>query len=989
MKLFLSHLWKETRRPFLIAVAAALFSSITVYTDTSGASALSIEKLRAQCLNEGGARSESAYHPQTGAVRFVGTDIDNPIPQPAGLPASASSNDAARGYLSVCGPLFGLKDQAKELEVKRESAIDERRSLVRFQQVYQGIPVMAGELNVQVSDSKDIISVNGEVLPDVSVDTIPMVDSLSAKDTALQYVAKKYELDKAVLITTEPELWIYNPVLIRPGSGFTSLVWRMDVTYKELSPIREFVLIDAQRGSVALSFNQIDTARNRLTYTANNGTTLPGTLVCNEANPSCTGGDSHAVAAHRYAGDTYNFYFSYHGRDSINNAGMALISTVHYDSGYANAFWNGSQMVYGDAYGFPLADDVVGHELTHGVTDYESNLFYYYQSGAINESFSDVWGEFVDLINGSGTDTPSVRWLMGEDVSGLGALRNMQNPPAFSDPDKMTSAFYYTGSADNGGVHTNSGVNNKAAFLMTDGGTFNGQTVSALGITKVAKIYYEVQTNLLTSGSDYGDLYDALYQGCRNIIGVSGITISDCQEVREAALAVEMDQQPVADYNTEAPFCPAGQAPVNLFFDNLESGSANWIFGALSGTSSWGRVSGYAHSGIFSLYGNDYYTSSDSYAAMNASVLLPANAYLRFTHAYGFETPNYDGGVLEYSINGGASWSDAGTLFNYNGYDVGTIASGNPLAGRPAFLAASHGYISSRLNLASLAGQNVRFRWRMGTDGSIYTLGWLVDDVQIYTCTQSDFMTLVIWYYNSILNRAPEPGGAEYWTSEIERIDTLGIDIKEGYIALGKLFFNSAEYLAMNTTNNQYITDLYETFLGRTPSQGEIDYWAGELAGGLTRNLLLNYFIFSAEFKTYMDGIFGDTSVRPEYNLVNDLYRGMLSRLPDDGGFNYWLAQMQDAQCSGNAQAIRDYTLQLALLFLNSQEYANRNTSNSEYIEDLYNGILRRGAELAGYQYWLGVLNGGMTRPAMLQLFVDSAEFQARVTDVINAGCAY
>jgi len=277
------------------------------------------------------------------------------------------------------------------------------------------------------------------------------------------------------------------------------------------------------------------------------------------------------------------------------------------------------------------------------------------------------------------------------------------------------------------------------------------------------------------------------------------------------------------------------------------------------------------------------------------------------------------------------------------------------------------------------------------TDGDGYSD---YDEIQAGTdpldpASPSKQRILVTWYYNSILNRAPEPGGAEGWTTEIERIDTLGIDIKEGFIALGKLFFNSGEYLNMNTSNNAYVTDLYETFLGRTPSQSEVDGWAGELSGGLTRNLLLNYFIFSTEFKQYMDGIFGDTTVRPEYNLVNDLYRGFLSRLPDDAGFNSWLAQMQTAQCNGNAQAIRDLTSQIALNFLQSQEYADRNTSNSIYIEDLYNGILRRGAELAGYQSWLALLNNGTyTRQTLLAEFVNSPEFQTRVTEVINAGCA-
>src|SRR5678809_204665 len=95
-----------------------------------------------------------------------------------------------------------------------------------------------------------------------------------------------------------------------------------------------------------------------------------------------------------------------------------------------------------------------------GVTQYTSNLFYYYQSGAINESLSDVFGEFIDQTNGHGNDAPSVKWLLGEDVAGLGAIRDMKNPSSFGQPDRMTSPYYYTGSGDSGGVHTNSGVNN-------------------------------------------------------------------------------------------------------------------------------------------------------------------------------------------------------------------------------------------------------------------------------------------------------------------------------------------------------------------------------------------------------------------------------------------------------------------------------------------------------------------------------------------------
>jgi hypothetical protein len=364
---------------------------------------------------------------------------------------------------------------------------------------------------------------------------------VTAWQIALAAVAQKYQLTVGQLSAAEPELWLYNPLLVGgPEQPESVLVWRTEVIPLELSPIREFVLIEAHSGGIVLSFNQVETVLNRKTFDANNTTNLPGVLRCNEANPTCAGGDPHEVAAHKYAGDSYNFYFSNHNRNSIDNAGLTLTSTVHFDVNYNNAFWNGRQMIYGDAFGFPLADDVVAHELTHGVTEHESDLIYSFESGAINESFSDIWGEFVDQGNGAGDDSPGVKWLVGEDVSGLGAIRDMENPPVFDQPDRMGSPLYYRGTGDNGGVHINSGVNNKAAYLMAQGGTFNGRTVTGLGNTKVAKIYYEAQTNLLTSTANYSDLYYMLDQACANLIGQAGISSADCQSVHKATLAVQM-----------------------------------------------------------------------------------------------------------------------------------------------------------------------------------------------------------------------------------------------------------------------------------------------------------------------------------------------------------------------------------------------------------------------------------------------------------------
>ncbi len=561
-------------------------------------------------------------------------------------------------------------------------------------------------------------------------------------------VAKWYGVSADTLAASPAELSIYDARLISPGTWPAKLVWRTEVTNVGLVTIREFVLIDAVGGGIVVHFTKIMDAKNRVTSDANSTATVPGALVCNESDPTCANGVTlnipDAVSAHRYAGDTYDFYFTRHARDSLNNAGLTLLSTVRYcpspaQCPYANAFWDGTRMTYGA--GFSAADDVVAHELTHGVTEFESNLFYYYQSGAINESFSDVWGEFVDQVNGSGNDTPGVKWLLGEDVPGGGAIRNMANPPAFGDPDRMQSANYYTGAADNGGVHTNSGVNNKAAFLMTDGGTFNSITVTGLGIDKVAKIYYEAQTNLLTSGSNYADLYNYLFQACNNLIGTAGIVAGDCTQVRNATDAVQMNLEPVVGYLPTASLCTtAGQVPSNLFFHDMET-TANWTFTNLVGANSWGYTTGYAASGIRSLFVNDIGSASDSVAAMNAGVLLPANAFLHFKHGFGFEFDaggNYDGGVLEYSINAGASWIDASVLFSAGKNYSGTVFSGggaSTLSGRQAFVQESHGYVSSRYNLNSLAGQTVRFRFRQANDATVGAfLGWVVDDVRIYTC---------------------------------------------------------------------------------------------------------------------------------------------------------------------------------------------------------------------------------------------------------------
>lgn len=709
---------------------------------------------------------------QTGKVSFIvpanGRSLS--AAKALGISPSARLADPARALINRFAPEFGLRGPNHELSEIDVKSQGNGRVTVRYQQNYQGIPVLGGELIVNMNENGDLYSINGEVSSSFSLQTQPTIDSEQARQTALQSMAKWYQTPTHDFVASEPTLWMYDESLLQPSTRPAELVWRLEVTAVDAGmPVRELVLINAERGNISLHFNQVDTlwhvsnqaATTQVktsqksplqaagavvkTYTAGNSTTLPGTFLCDQTTPNCPPGDSHAKAAHKYAIGTYNLYQTSHNRISIDNNNMPVISTVHYDFEYQNAFWSGSQMVYGDGFGFALADDVVAHELTHGVTQHESNLFYYYQSGAINESFSDLWGEYYDQTNGQGNDdhgSGGVKWLIGENISGLGAIRSMSTPPDFSNPDKMSSIYYYEFSGDNGGVHFNSGVNNKAVYLMVDGGAFNGKTVTALGWAKTAAIYYEVNTNLLPSGADYSDLYFALQQSCSNLIGQKGITAADCQEVKDATEAVEMHLQPAPNFNTDAPLCDAG-TPSIAFADDLENGAGKWTF-TNGGTTRWQIDSPfygpYAQSGIHSLYADDFPAAIADVNARLAPFTVPSNAYLHFSHAFDFESfgdpYHFDGGVLEYTTDGGSTWLDAGSLITFNGYKgtIFTVLSNNPLKGRSAFVGSSHGYISTRLDLSTLAGQTVSFRWRMGLDEFGFAWGWWVDTVQLYTC---------------------------------------------------------------------------------------------------------------------------------------------------------------------------------------------------------------------------------------------------------------
>ena len=702
-----------------------------------------LERLASQSIGE----LRLAYRGQTDAVRTVRALNGSLWACPDDIKATASLETVAGIFLKEYSQLFGLPADRLELTLLKKSS-GAQRSFVRFQQLYKGIPILGGELIVQLDGDKNVISANGEVSKDVKVNPAPSLSADKATRGALEFVAGKYGVPVNDLSNPPAKLWLYDPSLLGAGPPDRRLVWLVEIIHIGPTLIRELVLMDAMDGQIVLNIDKLDRALNRLIYDKNNDAsdlTLPGTVLARSEGQEPSG-IADVDNAYDYAGDTYDFYFEHHNRDSLDNAGMSLIVTVRYceialNCPLPNAFWTGAQAVFGEGL---VCDEIVAHELTHGVTEHESNLFYYMQSGAINESFSDLWGEFVDLTNGRGLDDPEYKWAIGEG-SALGVVRDMGDPTLFNSPDRMTSPFYSCGTSDNGGVHTNSGVNNKAVSLMVDGGSFNGKTVNGIGLDKTAAIYYLVQTGLLTSGSDYADLYEAANTACQALIdGPEGITAAECEQVNLALEAVEMNLDPPACPAVQAPRCRFGD-PVDYYTDDLEGVSPAWVHGAIVGDDVW-EIAGppydntlpkyYATSGTHNLYGENTNKISDSYIMTASPFLIPKGAFLHFNHAFSFEPGAHDGGVVEYSLDEGQNWRDAGPLFLENGYNgvIGTQWGQNPLEDRDGFINSSNGYISSRINLRRLAGKNVLFRFRLGTDRWTGAKGWYLDDISLYTC---------------------------------------------------------------------------------------------------------------------------------------------------------------------------------------------------------------------------------------------------------------
>lgn len=281
--------------------------------------------------------------------------------------------------------------------------------------------------------------------------------------------------------------------------------WHTLSLSEQLRGQRRVMSMMATTGSTATG------TKRRTIYDAKHGSSLPGKLVRGEGDPKSK--DKAANEAYDGSGATYDFYLQNYNRNSIDDRGMRLDSTVHYERGYDNAFWNGQQMVYGDGDGklfnrFTIALDVIGHELTHGVTANEADLSYQDQSGALNESISDVFGSLVKQYK-LGQTAKQADWLIGQGLLAPGvkgvALRSMKapgtaydDPVLGKDPQPADMKDYVQTNEDNGGVHLNSGIPNRAFY----------ETAVQMGgnaWTKAGQIWYVTLRDKLRPDSNFED----------------------------------------------------------------------------------------------------------------------------------------------------------------------------------------------------------------------------------------------------------------------------------------------------------------------------------------------------------------------------------------------------------------------------------------------------------------------------------------------------
>ncbi|WP_184838890.1 M4 family metallopeptidase [Allocatelliglobosispora scoriae] len=649
---------------------------------------------------------------------------------------------------------FGASSTSK-LQAEAPSKLPGGDAVTRYQQVVGGLPVMGGELLV-TTNSKGAVRGALSALDGSTPKTVSArITADAARAAAIKAFGDRYATGADQIAQATAKLWLADPAKFgQPGSGLSPVYW-VKLTGADGGELGD-VIVDALTGKVGLAASDRQTARSRRVCDLANGrvnldfaynySCAVGTTLGSKSTSRAEGKPASSVAevnaAYDHLGAVYDFYKNTFGLDSFDGSGSEVRATVRTcdltpsPCPYPNAFWEGSQFVFGAGF---AVDDVVAHEFTHAVTEYSSGLYYWYEPGAINEAFSDIMGQFVDLRTPN-DDQGTNRWLLGEALNGptqYGAIRSMANPNTFGDPARYNDPLWYTDTLgaerDNGGVHYNSGVANKLASLLADGGTFNGVKVRGIGLGRSEQLWYRVM-HLVSSGADYRELRLALGSACQQLIGSYYIRAEHCDSVQQAITAVALPVTSANERTVTADYCPGSpyQAPATVYLNQFESGMSGWT---TDQPARWQVAPSldvpytYAASGQGSLNGwtSQSGLGSGTSAEMISAVTLPAGTpYLSY--------------ATSVFLNSGAQ----GKV-----YIQGTNGTWNPVQ---TITTPTRGYTVNRVDLTAYAGQAVKVRFRIENAAGI---DWYVDDVQLYSCTgRPSAPTKPVAYYDGTSIRA-------------------------------------------------------------------------------------------------------------------------------------------------------------------------------------------------------------------------------------------
>jgi Zn-dependent metalloprotease len=935
----------KPRKPLVVVCAFLSASAVLAQTRSSGESR---EAALRRLQDATGGRAVIGTHRATGAARFIRL---LPGARALGRGPAATADEKQEqsvAFFRDYGAAIGI-DDPRSLHFFSTVTDQLGETHLTWKQFHGSIPVFAGTIKTHFDASHQLKAVTGTAIPGIAVDPTPTWSAGRVAPVARASVAAERGGAAALRIGTVT-LYVYREGLAQGVPGESHLAWEVEVT--DGAGIRDFVYVGAHSGKVIDRITAVHDGLNRRAYDGHNLAFAPPNYpqgaywLEGQPFPTASQEANNMIIA---SAETYNFFNDAFGRDSFDGEGATMDAI--FDRGYdcPNASWNGVFISFCPGL---TTDDVTAHEWGHAYTEFTHNLIYAWQPGALNEAYSDIWGETVDLINGRGTDAPgearaaascstfsppvgkltvnaplaiagdyfaqsaafgqtltaagttgdvvaaldaanasgpstldgcsaltnaaevagkvalinrgtcefstkvlnaqnagaiaviiannaatglpgmgagvdapkvtipslgvqqstgnairtqlatstvvnatlkaepgtdgTYRWLLGEDSTAFnGAIRDMWNPTCYSHPGKVSdSAFYVCGTADNGGVHTNSGVPNHGYALLVDGGTYNGQTVAPIGLTRAAHIYFRAQAVYQVEDSDFADHADALETSCGDLIGEpldaltggpSGETISasDCAQVTAMIAAVELQTAPTfCNFPTLLnPALPAlcsaattsGVAEPIASFDFESDPTATWT-ASRTATSpdftprDWTWVhalpSPNTGSGFFApdpnigtcLPGGD---ESGVLQLTSPPVTLPAEtAFARATFEHWFATESgFDGGNLKVSVNGG-TWQlvppSEVTFNNYTAFLV-SAANGNtnPLAGQPAWTGTNPGTVKggswgrTHVNLGNFAGpgDTIRLRWDFGSDGCAGAVGWYLDNVNLFSCT--------------------------------------------------------------------------------------------------------------------------------------------------------------------------------------------------------------------------------------------------------------